>query len=38
MRTLQHWTELPMVSALKELTVYGARSGRKFKKINAASL
>lgn len=37
-RTLKHWIELPMVSALKKLTVYEARSGRKFKKINAAGL
>jgi len=37
-RTLKHWLALSMVSALKELTVYGARSGRKFKIINAAGL
>lgn len=29
---LKHWTKLPTVSALKELTVYEARRGRKFLK------
>lgn len=35
-RTIKYWSKLPTVSALKELTVYETRRGRKCKKINAA--